>query len=232
MRAILRKLDKRKTLTEQEYKDLLQYIDALFENSLESYKVFFDRYSAVLWLDYSLYIPRFKYQIDDLINYLVYHPDVLPQMQEEANLLKLFPANLHPYLSYLLEQETHWTILRKLSSTLFQTDADLLELPPARISDAVIKYEEGNPYKEIGLKTHFERLARYQFVTRLQSYRYLQRGKASQDKITVLEKDKLGGIYTNKEKSIYYYIFLHQSDLVQAENACIILNAAFYGTSS
>lgn len=229
MRTILRKLDGRKILTEREYKDLLQYIDALSDSSMESYRLFYNRYSAVLWQDYAVYIPKFKHEMDDLLNYLLYHPELLSQIQRTANCLELFPQELHPYLSSLLEQEQDWASIKRISRSLSRSFSNRPQLPSARKGHAVLKYERGNPYKEIGLKSHFERLARYEFITRLQSYRYLQRGKASQDKISVLDADKLGGIYTNKDKSIYYYIFLSENDMIKAENACLALNTALYG---
>ncbi len=230
MRTIFRKLDLRKTLSETEYQALLNYIDALAESSLESYQLFYNRYSAILWQDYTVYIPKFKYEIDDLFNYLLYHPELLVQIQRTTTKsLELFPPELHPYLSYLLEQEQDWALIKKISRSLSRSLTSRPQLPSARKEKIVIKYERGNPYKEIGLKSHFERLARYQFITRLQSYRYLQRGKASQDQIRVLDRDKLGGIYTNKEKSIYYYIFLSQKDIIKAQNACLALNTALYG---
>ncbi|NLO21070.1 MAG: hypothetical protein GX119_03630 [Syntrophomonadaceae bacterium] len=229
MRAILRKLDGRKILSESEYQDLLQYIDALCESSMESYRLFYNRYSAILWQDYAVYIPKFKQEMDDLLNYLLYHPELLSQIHRTANCLELFPPDLHPYLSYLLEQEQDWALIKRISRSLSRALSKRPQLPSARKGPAVLKYERGNPYKEIGLKSHFERLARYEFITRLQSYRYLQRGKASQDQIRVLDADKLGGIYTNKDKSIYYYIFLSENDMIKAENVCLALNTALYG---
>jgi hypothetical protein len=222
-------LDGRKTLTEREYQDLLQYIDALGDSSMESYRLFYNRYSEVLWQEYTVYIPKFKHGMDDLLNFLLYHPELMSQIQKTANCLKLFPLELHPYLSYLLEQEQDWALIKKISRSLSRSLSKRPQLPTARKGNAVLKYERGNPYKEIGLKPHFERLARYGFITRLQSYRYLQRGKASQDRISVLDAGRLGGIYTNKEKSIYYYIFLSETDMIKAENACLALNTALYG---
>lgn len=233
MRSILRKLDKRKTLSELEYKELLHYIDALFNNSWESYNLFYARYSAVLWQDYSVYIPHFKYDIDDLINHLVYHPELLDKIHNTQDPLELFPVELHPYLTYHFKRDNHHHLLTRLTRSLtVQSALTLRELPSARSGEVVVKYEDGNPYKEIGLKLHFDRLTKYQFITRIQSYRYLTRGKSRQDRIDVLAEDKLGGIYTNKEKSIYYYLFLSESDIIKAKNACSVLNTALYGKST
>jgi hypothetical protein len=93
MRTILRKLDGRKTLTEREYQDLLQYIDALGDSSMESYRLFYNRYSEVLWQDYAVYIPKFKHGMDDLLNFLLYNPELISQIQKTANCLELFPWN-------------------------------------------------------------------------------------------------------------------------------------------
>jgi hypothetical protein len=37
------------------------------------------------------------------------------------------------------------------------------ELPAAREKDIVIKYEEANPFKESGIKAHFDRLSTLSF---------------------------------------------------------------------
>ncbi|MEN6351069.1 MAG: hypothetical protein ABFD08_16950, partial [Syntrophomonas sp.] len=92
-------------------------------------------------------------------------------------------------------------------------------------------YEEANPFKEPGLKAHFERLGRYPFITRLQSYRYLTRNRASRDRIECREADRLGGIFSNKLRSIYYLIYLSEADSKKAETACQLLNSVFYGNS-
>ncbi|KUG03055.1 hypothetical protein ASZ90_019598 [hydrocarbon metagenome] len=231
MRSILRKLDKRQILSELEYKQLLHYIDNLFDSSLESYDLFYARYASILWQDYSVYIPHFKYDIDDLINHLFYHPELFDTIDKTPDLFKLFPAELHSYVAHNLNRENSQDLLTRLIQSLPGSPLTPRELPAARSGEVVFKYEDGNPYKEIGLKSHFERLAKYQFITRLQSYRYLTRSKASQEKIDVLADDKLGGIYTNKEKSIYYYIFLNERDIIKAKNACSVLNIALYGKS-
>jgi hypothetical protein len=105
-----------------------------------------------------------------------------------------------------------------------------LELPEPRQKVLVYKYETANPYKETGLKSHFDRIGRYSFVSRLQSIRYLRGSKASEDKIELISGDCLGGIFTNKEKSIYYYIFLTENNALKAKNACRVLNLALYGS--
>lgn len=192
MRVILRKLDKRETLTDREYKELSEYIDALFSNSLESYDLFYSRYSSILWQDYSMYIPHFQYDIDDLINHMIYHPELFNVIDRTADILELFPVELHPYILYTFKQEHHYHLIKQLSLALTASVSNPQQLPASRVGKVIIKYEDANPYKEIGLKSHFERLAKYQFITRLQSYRYLTGSKARQDKIEVLEADKLG----------------------------------------
>jgi hypothetical protein len=54
----------------------------------------------------------------------------------------------------------------------------------------------------------------------------LTRNKAHADKIDFVGPDRLGGIFTNKQKSIYYYIYLTEQNEVKARNACRILHLA------
>jgi hypothetical protein len=232
MRQILRKLDKRQSLTPEEYELLQSYIDTLSEVSFDSYEVFYARYASILWNEYSLYIPHFKYDIDDFINYLSYHPDTISKIKNGNNPQDLFPTELQPYLNSLLKNDSLTGLLQLLANNTEGEEAPGYgTLPRARTGNIVFKYEEDNPYKEIGLKSHFHRLSKYQFITRLQSYRYLTRNKAKVDSIYVLTGDKLGGIFTNKYKSIYYYIFLSEHNPAKAETAARILNLAFYGKS-
>ena len=45
----------------------------------------------------------------------------------------------------------------------------------------------------------------------------------------VVGDDTLSGIFTNKEKSIYYYVYLTEASPARTENACRLLNQVFYG---
>jgi len=229
MRYILRKLDKYEPLTAEEYRILMEYIEDLLHNSMESYQIFYDRYSLILFQDYSVYIPRFAHDIDDLINYLLYNPGVFDKMNKSRDPSELFPEGLQNYLDFLLDKDTGYGRLKQLRGILETSKVNRRQMPSARTEKAVIKYEDANPYKEIGLKSHFDRLIKYDFITRIQTYRYLTRNKASKDRIETLGADRLGGIFTNKEKSIYYYIFLNEKDMSKTKNACSILNMAFYG---
>lgn len=233
MRRILKKLAHNDPLNSDEYEQLMSYADELRTHSSNSYAVFYDQYSQQLFQQYSIYLPRLDYDMDDLIDFFLYHPEEFEEcIKANRIILDIFPPGLKLYIQELNHSCDESEILK-----LFQWMADkfgnrLPELPAARSKEIVFKYEEANPYKEIGLKSHFERLSRYHFITRLQSYRYLTRNKSSRDRIEVVDNDKLGGIFTNKEKSIYYYIFLSEKDMHKAANACQVLNLALYGVQA
>lgn len=142
--------------------------------------------------------------------------------------LAALPKEYQQLVSDLLRQADSRLIINQMLEAINKPTGDQGLLPRPRETDLVYKYEEGNPYKEIGLSTHFERLGRFVFITRLQSYRYLTRNKASQDRIQYVSPDCLGGIFTNKEKSIYYYIFLTEPDQLKAQNAARLLNLTLY----
>lgn len=142
--------------------------------------------------------------------------------------LAALPKEYQQLVSDLLRQADSHLVINQLLEAINKPAGDQDLLPRPRETDLVYKYEEGNPYKEIGLSTHFERLGRFVFITRLQSYRYLTRNKASQDRIQYVSPDCLGGIFTNKEKSIYYYIFLTEPDQLKAQNAARLLNLTLY----
>lgn len=229
MRKILRRLEQGQKLNEEEYRLLLEYGEKLRDESPESYGLFYERYAQILYQDYSTYLPRFAQGLDHLLSLLLERPELLPRLKEIPLPLKYFPPELHPYLQHSFIPIAESLSLTNLLSFLSPGAERLNELPRARKYGAVFKYEEGNPYKEAGLKPHFDRLSRYHFVTRLQSYRYLSLRKAASDRIEYLAPDRLGGIFTNREKSIYYYIFLSEMDEFKAKNACHLLNMAFYG---
>jgi hypothetical protein len=224
MRSILKKIERRLDLSEAEYCDLLNYMENLQRNSPEAYAIFYDEYASILGEEYDTFIPRFRYGRDDFFNYLCSHPELNQRLSKYGLPLTVFPSELHPYLQYTFGSSLPvLDVFSLLDSTKSSPD-----LPQPRSGMPVFKYEDSNPYKERGLKTHFERLARYSFVTRLQSYRYLTRGKASCDRMEYVSPDCLGGIFTNKQKSIYYYLFLSEADEIKAHNACALLNLVFY----
>lgn len=229
MRSLLKKIEHHHNLTEEEYRQLLEYIENLRRISPEAYLIFYDQYSTTLAQDYNTYIPRFSCGWEDFIDYLLTNPKQLDILSHTFLPVTAFPPELQPYLNYTFGPQ----VPSEAVQPLLQLEPQILNLLPApRPGRAVLKYESANPYKEPGLKTHFERLARYSFVTRLQSYRYLTRNKSSQEKIEYIAPDRLGGIFTNKQKSIYYYIFLTEVDEIKAQNACKVLNLTLFKNRS
>lgn len=225
MRRLLKKIERGKSLTPEEYQDLLEYIETLRASSPEAYAVFLDQYASLLLSGYNTYIPRFACEREDFFNYLLTRPDLLHHLEQAPLPVEVFPPALQPYLLYTFGN----TVYAPTVEPLIRLHRGKVALLPApRSGDVVYKYEESNPYKEQGLKTHFERLARYTFITRLQSYRYLTRNKSAADRIEYVSPDRLGGIFTNKQKSIYYYIFLTEADEIKAHTACRLLNLVFY----
>lgn len=230
MRVVLRKLYRQQALNEEEYSSLMYYAEKLRSTSPESYLLFYERFAAILKWDYNTFIPRFACGIDDFYNYLLNQPELIEVLKTDSLSIDAFPIRLHDYLKYTYPHGLdNSTILVHLELMRFD-NARSLELPIARNRPLVIKYESANPYKETGLKSHFDRIGRYTFVSRLQSVRYLRGSKASEDRIEVVAGDCLGGIFTNKAKSIYYYIFLTEDNAVKARNACQVLNLALYGS--
>lgn len=227
MRPILRKLDRGQTLDAAEYELLMNYFEDMGRRSPQSYLQLYHQYAEILEQDYSTFLPRFWYSFDDLLNYLLSHRDSIQSLLQGKIAWDKFPSELQPYLKHTFNDEGSSVFLKKLLSWLDRQDLTMKELPRARIGEVTCIYEDGNPYKEMGIKCHFDRLARYTFISRLQTYRYLARSKARSDKFEVIASDRLGGIFTNKEKSIYYFIYLSEDDPVKAENACRVLNMAF-----
>lgn len=231
MRSILRKLYRGQDLNDEEYTSLTGYADELRANLPYSYQLFYERFAPILHRDYRVHLPRFYFGIDDVYDYLLSHPELIARLRTEPLDTALFPDHLH---EYLLSDEGENALYTSLLPALEHMEHGRLEnneVPRPRLTDAVVKFESGNPLKETGLKAHFDRLIAFPFVSRLQSVRYLRGTKASQDKIEVITGDCLGGIFTNKEKSIYYYIFLTEDERSKAENACRLLNRTLYGLS-
>lgn len=203
----------------------MEYIEKIRYNSAESYQLFYEQYANLLIREYNIYISRFNVSIDDIYEFLISN-------HEDLNLrhtvpVDFFPLHMQEYLRYTFGREVSYANI----SPILELFKDFSEntLPSPRQKDIVYKYEDNNPYKEQGLKAFFERIAHYSFISRLQTYRYLSNNKASADKIDVISADCLGGIFTNKQKSIYYYIFLTEADETKANNACKVLNFALYG---
>lgn len=227
MRNILRKLERGQTLNADEYQSLLEYADKLNSTSIESYTLFYEKYAGLLYKEYSTYLPRFTRGIDYLIDFLISRPELFSCLEGPLP-GQLFPIELHPYLQFTFDSELDRQYLQSILRMIKNLGSITEELPGPRKNEIVYKYENSNPYKEIGIKKHFDRLSCYSFITRLQTYRYLTRRKAQEDKIEYLYPDRLGGIFTNREKSIYYYIFLSEADSQKAHNACRLLNIVLY----
>lgn len=226
MRIIFKKLARGEFLGQEQYKALMEYAEQLRLTSEQSYAVFYERYADILYREYNTFIPHPGWNNEDLINYLIAHQEIISSLHKGD--FSVLPQKVQLFLHQ--NPASALTILNLDIINLLAEEQDLtVQLPSTRTQEIVIKYEDANPYKEIGLKSHLERLSRYLFISRLQTYRYLTRGKASKDKIEIISGDCLGGIFTNKEKSIYYYIFLTEDNPVKAANACRLLNVSFYG---
>jgi hypothetical protein len=223
------KLARHIRLDEAELRQLLAYARRLRRKSFENYRSFYDSYEQVLYREYGYCLPLFRYDRDDFYDYLVQNPDFLAEHPQALLGLEDFPPFLHDYLQYNFGLTIDPLPIASLLELLVGTVQPDYGLPAPRQREVVYKYEKGNSYKELGLKSHFERIGRYNFVSRIQSYRYLRGNKSSTDKIEVLGPDYLGGIFTNKEKSIYYYIFLTENHYQKAVNACQLLNNDLYG---
>jgi hypothetical protein len=182
-----------------------------------------------LYKEYGHCLTPFRYGRDDFFDFLVQNPDFLENHPDSILTPDDFPAFLHEYLLFNYGQTINSQEIESLQKLLAGSPQIEWGLPVPRQKEVVYKYEKGNSFKELGLKSHFEKIGRYDFVSRVQSYRYLRGNKSSTDKIEVLGPDYLGGIFTNKEKSIYYYIFLTESNYQKAVNACQLLNNEFYG---
>lgn len=229
MRIILRKIQQHKPLAEQEYVEMCDYIDDLRWNSPESYLHFYHLYADNLARNYVTYLPRFRYGRDDFYDYLLQSPALVSDLPDQILVAEAFPLYLHEYLLYKYGSFIKRESIQAIQALLNRDSAVPLLLPAPRQKNPIYKYEDSNQHKEPGLKNHFERIGRYSFVSRIQSYRYLRGNKSAVNKIEVISPDCLGGIFTNKEKSIYYYIFLTEENYPKAMNACQVLNRSLYG---
>lgn len=228
MRKLLRKLEHNRSLSAAEYNQVMDYIDQLQQTAPESYFLFCQQYGGILYKQYSTYLPRFPAGMDQLIEFLVRNSWACKEIAALPATLSSFPHALHPYLLYMLHHDP--SSLQSINIPDMAAAAESCSLPEPRKQSLVCKFEAANINKEAGLRAHFERLSRFTFISRLQSYRYLTRHKAAQDRIEVVDGQCLAGIFTNKEKSIYYYIFLTEDNLSKAQLACQTLNTALYGS--
>lgn len=229
IKIITEKIDRQVRPDEDELLKLIAYAQRLRRKSYDTYRSFYDLYADLLYKEYGHYLTPFRYGRDDFFDYLVQNPDFLDNHPDPILAPNDFPAFLHEYLLFNYGQTINSQEIESLQKLLAGSPQIEWGLPVPRQKEVVYKYEKGNSFKELGLKSHFEKIGRYDFVSRVQSYRYLRGNKSSTDKIEVLGPDYLGGIFTNKEKSIYYYIFLTESNYQKAINACQILNNEFYG---
>ncbi len=232
MRAVLRRLYRRQFLNEEEMDNLRQYAERLRSTSLPSYELFYERYAPILHRDYHIHLPRSNYGADDLYDFLLAHPALISHLRTQPPDLAMFPVYLHDQLGSAQGLEVLYTTILPALEYIQSEAGAPEELPRPRLADLVVKFESGNPLKETGLKAHFGRLGGYSFISRLQSVRYLRGAKASQDRVEVISGDCLGGIFTNKEKSIYYYIYLTENDPGKASQACRVLNRDLYGLTT
>ncbi len=232
MRAVLKKLDRLEDLDTGDYGLLMEYIQALRSNSVPSYQLFYQRYAQLLYHHYDTYLPAFDYDLNDIITLFSRHPKLLAAVQGSSLEWRAFPVQYQKVVRSFLEHPLNRRFFFELLRHLAIRPQLPKELPKARQGEAVFIFEDNNPYKEQGLKAHFDRLSRFEFVTRLQSIRYLNRGKAKQDRLEVLKPDCLGGIFTNKHKSIYYHLYLTEAVLYKAQQACVLINLACYGIDS
>lgn len=229
MRAILKKLERLQELSETDYSALMEYIQKLRTDSIPSYRLFYQRYAVLLYQNYNTYLPAFDYNLNDIINLFGEHPELLSCIKKGPLEWQAFPVQYQKVARACLENPINRPFFFELVNHLAKRPQSTMQLPKPRQNDVVFIYEDNNPYKEQGLKAHFERLSRYAFITRLQSIRYLNRNKARQDRLEVFKPDRLGGIFTNKYRSVYYYAYLTEAVEAKAQEACLLLNLAFYG---
>lgn len=229
MRAIFNKLLRQQRLSQYEYEILMEYTKNLQASSTPSYQLFLHRYGEMLYQQYSTYLPQFEYTLGDVISLLAAQPQLIIHAEQRPIPWQYFPPAYQPFLKSCTEATPEGRLFYAIVDEMAVKPELLAELPRARDGEAVMLFEDHNPYKEPGLKAHFDRLARFSFVTRLQSIRYLTLHKAKQDRVEVVAEDRLGGIFTNKDKSIYYYIYLTEASQAKAREACDLINLVLYG---
>jgi len=224
---LLRKIKNHIPISLDEKKELILELERLSHFPNPGWKTLFNFYSDDL-ATAGIVIPLFAVDPDNIYNWLLENPELLEKLKSDGIPAKDYPIEMADYLNYyygdcLKADDVPELLLFHQENLL----ADALPIP--RSNPPSFKYEEGNPYKESGLKNHFERIARYSFVNRIQSYRYLTAHRASADRFEVVSEDTLSGIFSNKEKSIYYYVYMTERNQQRTENACRLLNQVFYG---
>lgn len=229
MRPVLRKISDRVPLAPREFRQLIDYVEHVRAHGEASYQVFRQNYGSVLYELYGIYLSRFGTGRAELAEFLFANPGVARTLRGTPLPVNAFPTRFRGYLreeyGESLQPSDVEDILRWLPG---DKDKDA-GLPREREQEPVLVYEAGNPGKEWGLQQHFERIARHRFVTRVVSVRYLARGKAKKDRFEVRGDDVLGGIFTNREKSIYFMVYLTEAEPSKTANACQLLNLVFYG---
>jgi len=229
MEIIFNKIEQGQPLGDREREKLDAYLERLRRSEPDSFQDIYNRYANTLFSSYNIYVPRFTNEPDEFFHFLINNPFFLTS-ENEYVIRDVIPQHLLRYFDHTFFDGIKLNPLSSLGQAPGRETTH--DLPQPREKDAVIKYESANPFKEAGLKSHFERLARYPFISRLQSYRYLNNNKASQDRIYVISGDTLGGIFTNKDRSIGYYIYLTENDCSKAVNACRLLNRELYDVLS
>ncbi len=231
MRHILRKIKQNQPLENGEKQQLYLYIEHLRHESRESYQLFYDRYSRLLYVNYQICLPPQGDDLFELVHYLL-ETACHDKPGEDKTSGSEVTIPWHYSARDLFKDESARNLYTLARSYLQEKNINTKVLPRPRQHKPVFKYEVANPSKETGLKQHFERIARFTFVSRLQSYRYLSGNKANRDRIDYFSPDTLKGIFTNKEKSIYFYIYLSESHREKARNACELLNFSLYNLKS
>lgn len=229
MRSILKKIKSYAELSASEWEQLFAYIEYLGQTSGESYRLFRQEYGSILSGRHHIYLPLFYYGADALADFVGQNYPLLRAQGHAPLDWRLLPQPLHPYVRHHFAEDNRVVLWEDILKFFPARAAPDFTLPVPRHQDLVTIYEEGNPHKESGLHLHWQRLRCYSFISRLQTYRYLTKHKAKQDRFRFLTAEKLSGIFTNQDKSIYYFVYLTEADKIKAQNACQLLNQMFYG---
>ncbi len=230
MRAILKKIKTLSALDPSEFAALVAYIEHLGQTSLASYSLFYSEYSSKLIKQYNLRIPKYYFGADEIVNYCVQNIANLTAAKNMALHSFPFPHSYSSFIEQICSQEQNDFVVADLLN-MFAIDPEENNIYPSpRQTDIVKIFEDGNAKKETGLDFHFKRLQNYSFISRIQTIKYLQKHKATKDCFKTNAPDKIRGIYTNNQKSVYYLVYLTEADPKKAANACRLLNRMFYNT--
>ncbi|MDH7496982.1 MAG: hypothetical protein QHH05_00840 [Syntrophomonadaceae bacterium] len=223
---MLRKVARRLPLDAGEMERLHRYVRELRSADPQGFALLCETYGEALEGEYGFSLDGVEAGRGELLAHLLQHPGLVEELAREPQPLEAFPPRLRPYLASEFGGRVTAAQVQDLLAWVRELEKPK-ELPMARKGDAVLVYEEGNPGKETGLEAHFQRVARLPFVTRLVSVRYLRRGKASADRFEVRGDDCLSGVFTHRDKSIYYLVYLTEADADKAGQACRLLNWLF-----